>query len=437
MKRLVLLVALVGTLLLGWQSGSNVAGAERRTVRDAMWVWAHYEGSYDNQWGLPGKSTMTPVGGAAWLNVPNIIMLRYGENPKPPFDQYAASFRPVKRVLWSVTGAAGATSENERNHVFALAAKMPNIVGVFMDDFFHFHQSDIPQWLAQNNAHFPVLLTLTLPKPTVVDRLALTQSAWKGGGYRSARFAVDLAAGQEDFQEVAQGTLPNTPGATVAVALPKREARAVRIRVLGTHDTNVAKSCGLCRLQLSQADKPVVLTDAAIKASSEYPGHPAEILLGGSVPPPAALSVDDLRQLCERLNVNGRKLDVGVTLYTYQLDKRIIPHLQHCDIISLWTWKPADLAGLEGNLTKLEQLMPGKRILLGLYMWDFDAGKPIPLDLMKMQCRLGLKWLHEGRIEGMIFLAAGLCDLNLEAVNWSRSWIAEVGDQALDAPRRK
>ena len=58
----------------------------------------------------PGKSTMTPVAGATWLGVPNIIMLRYGENPKPPFNQYAEAFGDVKRVMWSVTGDGGTTS---------------------------------------------------------------------------------------------------------------------------------------------------------------------------------------------------------------------------------------------------------------------------------------------------------------------------------------
>ena len=48
-----------------------------------------------------------------------------------------------------------------------------------------------------------------------------------------------------------------------------------------------------------------------------------------------------------------------------------------------------------------------------------------------------MKWLRQGRIEGMIFLAAGLCDLNLEAVNWSRSWIAQVGDQPIHVPDGK
>jgi len=48
----------------------------------------------------------------------------------------------------------------------------------------------------------------------------------------------------------------------------------------------------------------------------------------------------------------------------------------------------------------------------------------MPLDAMARQCELGLRWLHEGRIEGMIFLASCICDLKLETVEWARNWIA-------------
>ena len=64
-------------------------------------------------------------------------------------------------------------------------------------------------------------------------------------------------------------------------------------------------------------------------------------------------------------------------------------------------------------------------------MWDYGQKAPMPLESMKQQCELGLRWLREGRIEGMIFLASCICDLELEAVEWTRTWIASVADQAL------
>ena len=55
----------------------------------------------------------------------------------------------------------------------------------------------------------------------------------------------------------------------------------------------------------------------------------------------------------------------------------------------------------------------------------------MPMDRMQKQCDLGLRWLREGRIEGMVFLANTICDLSLEPVEWTRRWIEEVGDEPL------
>ena len=64
-------------------------------------------------------------------------------------------------------------------------------------------------------------------------------------------------------------------------------------------------------------------------------------------------------------------------------------------------------------------------------MWDFGEGKPISLKLMEHQCRLGLQWLKKGEIEGMIFHCTPLCDMKLEAVEWSKNWIARHGDDTM------
>jgi hypothetical protein len=65
------------------------------------------------------------------------------------------------------------------------------------------------------------------------------------------------------------------------------------------------------------------------------------------------------------------------------------------------------------------------------YMWNYGEKKPMSVDLMRHQCELGLMWLQEAKIEGMIFLASCICDLDIEAVEWTRAWIARVGDEPL------
>jgi hypothetical protein len=145
----------------------------------------------------------------------------------------------------------------------------------------------------------------------------------------------------------------------------------------------------------------------------------------------AVLPPDKLRELRSQLTVGGRLLRLWAVLYEHQLDGPLAPYLELLDLVSFWTWDSEKLRGLEANLERLEKVTPRCGRMLGCYLWDYGQKKPMPLDLMQEQCELGLEWLQQGRIEGMIFLASCICDLELEAVEWTRNWIAKVGDQRL------
>lgn len=142
-----------------------------------------------------------------------------------------------------------------------------------------------------------------------------------------------------------------------------------------------------------------------------------------------ALSPQELQALRKDLVIDGRKRDLYVVVYSHQLHLPLAGHLAHCDKITFWTWRSDDLKDLEGNFERLEKMAPRHGKLLGLYLWDYGAKRPMPLERMKRQCELGLGWLKEKRLEGMIFLANTVCDLELESVEWTRKWIAQVGGQ--------
>lgn len=145
-----------------------------------------------------------------------------------------------------------------------------------------------------------------------------------------------------------------------------------------------------------------------------------------------ALSVDDLASIRPRLNVAGRRLDLWVVLYVKQLDLPVAPYLEYCDVVNLWTWNSDDLKDLERNLDRLEAINPGGRVSLGCYLWDFHNGRSVSIPQMEHQCELGLRWLREGRIESIVFLANTTCDIGIEAAPWAQAWIRKVGDMALD-----
>ena len=92
-----------------------------------------------NPWKIPGNSTISPADAAAYMGLHNVMMVRYGDEPAPPFEPYARPFCGLKRLVWSVVGDASTTSNNaasDADTVLPLAARMPNMTGVIMDDFF-------------------------------------------------------------------------------------------------------------------------------------------------------------------------------------------------------------------------------------------------------------------------------------------------------------
>jgi hypothetical protein len=271
---------------------------ERTTARDKFWIWGHVAGSHNGQYGLPGTSRMTPAEGAFYLDVPNLILVAYPDHKEPCkmlpepalYDEYAISFRPLKRVVWSVVGAGGKVNVHGLQSVQRLAHSFPNIVGAQMDDFFR------------------------------------------------------------------------------------------------------------------------------------------ETLDGGKV---GVLTPGEVSYLQQQLSVNGRKLDLWVTLYHTDLRYDLSRFLSHVDVVTYWTWKAQEIENLESDFAQAEKAAPRARKVLGCYMWDYGSHAPIPIALMQKQCNLGLEWLRSARIDGMIFLASCICDLNLAAVEWTRSWINKVGETEL------
>jgi hypothetical protein len=362
--------------------------------------------------------------------------------------QYALDFRPIKRVVWSLTGAGGGTSSEGREAVLKLATEFPNISGFVLDDFLHWSNDSPPDpWLAANGVQFPVSLVLTPPNPVAVHRIALTQTSWPSGDYRSKEFAIDLSEDGREWKEAHRGILANTAAARVEIKLPGTKVAALRVRILSTHDIKAARSCGLAEAQLWEGDRRIPLDLWKASASSTYSdrfcannvltaGRPkSDRLANASVP--ASMTPEQLKVLREGIAAHGRKLPITCVIYTHQISPRILLHVNQVDKVAMWTWRSEDLANLEVNFERLQRIIHPKPIVLGCYLFDYGDNKQMTVDRMKRQCELGLKWLHEGKIEGMIFLASNVGDMELPAVEWTRKWITSVGKQVIQHPSEK
>jgi hypothetical protein len=412
------------------------------TVRDRLWIWGHPAGVYNAalQQSLGRVSTIQPVDAARHMGLKNLIFVRYEGVPALPFESYYAPFRELDRVYWSLVGAAGATSAAEREAVFALAEKNQNLAGFILDDFFHEPAhgnaadpiSRSPAWLAANQPVFPVTLTATAPRATRCDAVELVQTDWHSGDYRAKNVAIDLSPDGKQFQQIAQGALPNQAAAVLRLALPSVAFTAARIRFLSTHDTRGALSVGLLSLRFLKDGHAVNATDWRAEASSTYAGYDPKAALSAAAESPfkASLTPEQLRSLGAR-KVRGRKLPIMAVIYTRQVKPQARAHIDAVDKVCMWTWRPADLKNLEANFAALKRLAPGKGIFLGCYTYDFFENKPLAVEAMQRQVALGHEWLKAGRIEGMIFLATPNVDVGLKAVDWTRDWIRRVADQRL------
>jgi hypothetical protein len=292
----------------------------RSTVRDRLWLFTVAAGPDNGNLeagGIRGGSRMTPAEGAFFLDIPNLLLIRSANLPALPcdekgrtktsYEQYAISFRPLDRVIWSVVGSGGVGGMDQLEYVVPLAKKYSNIRGIYLDDF-------------------------------IVD-------------------------------------------------------------------------------QKKQAD-------------------------GRSVGRPA-LSPDALQAARQQLKSIGRPMDIWVTLYCHELvanhpnyvgsDPPLASYLDRFDVLTLWTWNSEELRDLDKSLAALEAIAPKhRRIALGMYVWDYSHTRPMPLELMRHQCELGLRWLKEKRIQELIFLGNGSLDIGAPSAEFSRDWVAKVGHEPLE-----
>ncbi len=267
-------------------------------ARDKFWIFGVRPGQDDVLLGnLRPKmrprhgSKITPAEAAFYLDVPNMIMVNCEGIPVPftsEAEQYAFTFTPMKKVLWSSTGSGGFRLGNEEEYIIDLSKRYDNICGAFMDDFF--------------------------------------------GKFRN---------------------YPEPERTEKAEALLKE-----------------------IRTGLDKADRP---------------------------------------------------MDLFVVWYTHEFD---VNHrlFQYIDGITLWTWNSSELIQLEERFSKIEEIFPDKKKLLGIYLYDFSKRETIELELMEHQCELGLSLMKEGRLDGLIFEANSVMGVGFENDKWVRDWIQKVKD---------
>lgn len=141
-------------------------------------------------------------------------------------------------------------------------------------------------------------------------------------------------------------------------------------------------------------------------------------------------SVESIKDMRDRLHsFSKRELALWVVWYKRQLDFEVDDYLNLFDVITYWNMlAPAEMSQIDDDIAKVIKRTPGKRRMAGCYMWNYGEHKALTIPEIQGQCEKYYNWIKKGDIEGIIFCSNCCADLGLEAVEWVRQWIREVGD---------
>ena len=133
----------------------------------------------------------------------------------------------------------------------------------------------------------------------------------------------------------------------------------------------------------------------------------------------------EVRKRCDE-GVKGRKLNMWVTFYEYNLEQ--IPNvkmwLDEFDYITFWIWNGSNLSKIEQYYDEVFKLCPDKKIVAGMFMWNYGERRPMTVAEMELQADFYLRKIKEGKLDGIMIVGNPICDLGLESVEWTRNWIA-------------
>lgn len=148
-----------------------------------------------------------------------------------------------------------------------------------------------------------------------------------------------------------------------------------------------------------------------------------DFLGGGSIPEEKLKLVSDIRRT---LDTACRPLSMWLTVYGRDLETCDTSVYGLFDVLTLWSWHYEELNRLPERFELLERKFPRQKKLLGIYLYDYPSGEPVPDEYMKLQCGYGLKLLKEHRADGLIFLTNCVMGVGLPSEYWLRDWIDSV-----------
>ena len=146
----------------------------------------------------------------------------------------------------------------------------------------------------------------------------------------------------------------------------------------------------------------------------------------------ARIPADRFREIANILHHAPRPLELWLVFYASLFGKDYSPWLDSVDVLTFWSWSPAEVRNAESNIGILKKICPGKPILAGCYIYNYGDACPLDMDTMRYQMDLYRSLLLKGEIEGVIVCSNTVADCGLEAPEYLRKWLIQHGDEPIE-----
>lgn len=130
----------------------------------------------------------------------------------------------------------------------------------------------------------------------------------------------------------------------------------------------------------------------------------------------------------ERRRLNAAGVELWCVHYERHIDHNIDEYLDAFDGFTFWFWSQSSPEEYEVAFRRFVEKTPGKRRMLGVYLYDFGREAPADPDLVERELNRAKELLCDGSIEGFILHTNAVADLGYAAYDRAVKWMAEHGD---------
>lgn len=125
-------------------------------------------------------------------------------------------------------------------------------------------------------------------------------------------------------------------------------------------------------------------------------------------------------------NALDRPLELWSVIYEIDLEKPIVERARVFDVTTFWIWMGENFAKQEEYIKKIQQMIDGRRLMLGIYLYDYGNKRQLTEDQMRRQLDVVGEKLATGEAEGAILCSNCVADIGLPTVDITLDWLNQL-----------